>query len=123
MALEKGKLKKSLKILNEAIKFFNKEKNKNEELAFLSVAKAFEVAVEYAWREMKAKVEDEGLDAPSPKAAIREAARIGMIDDAEAWIAFINARNAGVHDYFGMPDEEYVKIANEFLKSAEKIFK
>ena len=123
MALAGEKLEKSLETLKEAIDFFNNVKDDKKDIAFLSVAKAFEVSVEYAWRELKNRVEDEGLDAPSPKAAIREAARIGLIENAEAWIDFINARNAGVHDYFGMPEDEYVKIANEFLVKAKKVFK
>lgn len=114
------KLIKSLDTLSEALKHFSSEDNKK--INFLSVAKAFEIAVEYAWRELKVLVENEGLDAQSPKAAVREAARIGIIDNAEDWLDFINARNAGVHDYFGMADEEYLKLAIEFHKEAAKVF-
>lgn len=61
MASEDSKLKKSLETLEEAL-----EKHKpNEKLSFLAIAKAFEVSVEYSWRELRKLVEDEGLDAPS----------------------------------------------------------
>ena len=62
------------------------------------------------------------MEAPSPKGVIREAARLGIIKDAESWIGFINARNAGVHDYFGMGEDEYAQIAQSFLEKARKIF-
>jgi len=120
MASNKEKLVKSLETLKKAINHFNESKNK--EIDFLSVAKAFEVSVEYAWRELRAQVEDEGLEAQSPKAAIREAARLNIISEAEQWLDFINARNAGVHDYFGMTDQEYLDIAKEFCKEASKVF-
>lgn len=118
MASKENKLRKSLKTLQEALKKFKKD----DELSFLAVAKAFEISVEYSWRELKRIVEDEGLDAPSPKAAIREAARLGKLDDAEGWIEFVNVRNAGIHDYFGMGEEEYIEIAEDFLKHAKEVF-
>ncbi|PIU54682.1 MAG: hypothetical protein COS89_09555 [Deltaproteobacteria bacterium CG07_land_8_20_14_0_80_38_7] len=120
MASNNAKLVKSLDTLKQAMSCFKKADNKN--IAFLGVAKAFEIAVEYAWRELKTLVENEGLEVQSPKAAVREAARIGIISKAEYWLDFIDARNAGVHDYFGMTDEEYLKIATEFYKEASKVF-
>jgi len=123
MASDSAKLIKALETLGKAIDHINAIDDGEKDLAFLSVAKAFEVAVEYAWRSLREMVEDEGLDAPSPKAAVREAARLGIIDNPESWIEYINARNAGVHDYFGMTNEEYVKIAKEFLLNVKKLWK
>lgn len=113
---------KSLDILADALRAYKKTKE-TDFLMFLSVSKAFEIAVEYSWREFKKIVEDEGLDAPSPKGAVRGMARIGRIDNPEKWIEYITARNAGVHDYFGTTQNEYVKIAQEFLNDAMKVFK
>ena len=96
-------------------------KAKNEKrLAFLALSKAFEVAVEYSWKELKAKVVDEGLDPQSPKATIRDAAQVGFIDNPGAWLVYINTRNAAVHDYFSLPEKEYVAVACEFLGNARK---
>lgn len=118
----KEKLIKSLDNLKDALAFYKNAKAGEKEVAFLSLSKAFEVAVEYSWRKLKMMVEDEGLEAPSPKSAIREAARLNIIRDAESWIDFINARNAGVHDYFGMSKDEYYQIARNFLEQARKVF-
>lgn len=122
MASRRSKLAVSLDILADALKAYKKTKD-GDFLVFLSVSKAFEVAVEYSWREFKKIVEDEGLDAPSPKGAVRGMARIGRIGNPEKWIEYINARNAGVHDYFGTTQDGYVGIAREFLGDARKVFK
>lgn len=119
MASKNLKLKRALDTLGRALTVFNKTKDK--ELAFLCVAKAFEIAVEYAWRNLRDQVEAEGVEALSPKAAVREAARLKLIDNPESWIEFINARNAGVHDYFGMGEKDYVDIAKDFLSAAKKL--
>jgi nucleotidyltransferase substrate binding protein (TIGR01987 family) len=115
------KLTRALDTLQKAISYHAQE-SQHQDLSFLSVAKAFEVAVEYAWRELKQRVQEEGLDVLSPKAAIREAARLGMIEQAETWLDYVQARNAGVHDYFSMSNDEYVAIAKEFLESAIRVF-
>ena len=122
MDYENVKLKRSLETLGEALRYLDKSVSGERRILFLSVAKAFETALEYSWRELQRRIEDEGLDAPSPQATIREAARLGLIDSAEKWIEFVNARNAGVHDYFGTTDEEYISIAREFLMNSKKAF-
>ena len=106
--------------LRQAIRLYDEGKLE-EDLAFLTLAKAFEVLVEYAWKELKRKVEDEGLDAASPKEAVRQAARLKMIEGPEKWIDCINARNDSVHDYFGIPREDYLSLAKEFLILAERV--
>jgi hypothetical protein len=80
------------------------------------LSKAFEILVEYAWKELKFRVEDSGLFAPSPKEAVRQAATMGLISDPEKWIAIINARNDSVHDYFTVPEKDYVSLASELLR-------
>lgn len=120
MASEKDKpLEESLRNLSAAISHYRK-REKGDPLPLLAMTKAFEVAVEYAWRHLKKRVEDEGLDCPSPKAAVREAARIGIIADPSLYVEAINARNASVHDYFGISDEEFLNLAERFLKHASK---
>jgi nucleotidyltransferase substrate binding protein (TIGR01987 family) len=123
MASKNIKLIKSLDALKEALSNIESVNVDKENLAFLSLAKAFEVAVEYGWKQLQTIVEGEGLEAPSPKASIRESARLGLIDDAKAWIDYINTRNASVHDYFGMSQDEYIQIAKDFLSDARKAFK
>lgn len=114
----KTKLPKAAKNLEEALKFYD---GKPTELNFLALSKAFEILVEYAWRLLKEKVENEGLDAPSPKMAVKEAARLSLITEPEKWLDCIDARNDSVHDYFGISKNEYVRFAKGFLLLAQKI--
>ena len=115
-----AKLSESLGHLREARQAFA-HRRKGDALPLLALTKAFEIAVEYAWRELKRQAEDEGLDVPSPKSAVRQAARLGWISDPEAWMEMIEARNASVHDYFGIGEADFVKLAGKFLALAEKI--
>jgi len=85
-------------------------------LSFLALSKAFEVALEYGWKHIKAKVEDLGLEALSPKDAVREAARLKVIRNPEMWIKAINTRNLTVHDYFSMSEAEFLDLAKDFAK-------
>jgi len=115
MESRKQRLEESSRHLKQALKLYHKAEPDSNRLQFLTVAKAFEICVEYAWKELKRRVEDEGLDAPSPKEAVRQAARLGFISDADMWINCINARNDSVHDYFNIPEKDYVKLAETFL--------
>ncbi len=112
MESKKNKLPNAGKNLEEALKIYNKEKS---ELHFMMVSKAFEITLEYAWRELKRRVEDEGLEAPAPKMAIKEAARLHFITKPEIWLECIDARNNSVHDYFGISQAEYCELATELL--------
>lgn len=120
-ATDKEKIGSSLHKLEAALKFYDQGPDPDG-VKFLAVAKAFEVGVEYAWKELKRRVEAEGLDAITPKDAVRQAAKMGLIKSAESWIGYINARNSGVHDYWGLSEKEYLAAAREFLKEGRKIF-
>jgi len=115
-----NKLETSLAHLEEAVKAYKNADGKSE-LPFLALSKAFEIAIEYAWRELKLRVESEGLDAPSPKAAVKQAAKIGMISSPVDWLACIDARNNSVHDYFGISEKDYADLAEKFLNLAKEI--
>lgn len=98
------------------------DKAHDDELAvFLAVAKAFEISVEYSWKEFKRILEDKGVDDVfAPKDVIRKAAQAGLIDDAQKWLDYVDARNDSVHDYYAMTQSEYVSLAQAFLKDAKK---
>ena len=37
------------------------------------------------------------------------------------WLACIDARNNSVHDYFGISENDYAKLAEKFMDLAKKI--
>lgn len=115
------KLRESIGQLKSALEFYDSNL-KEPYMCFLAVSKAFEVATEHAWKELKQRVEAEGVEAVSPKDAIRQAAKMKLIKSAEEWLDYINTRNSSVHDYFGISQKDFVGLARQFLKEAEKIF-
>lgn len=117
MESKNEKLLSSIKHLEESLRQYNSKKTY---LNFLTIVKAFELVIEYAWRNLKKSVEDQGLEAESPKMAVKQAAKIGLIDNPELWIECINARNNSVHDYFSIKQEEYIDLAIELLEIMKK---
>ena len=107
--------------LKSALDAYRKAKGQGD-LPFLTLAKTLEVLTEYTWKDLKTKVEEQGLFAPSPKEAIRQAATIGIIDDPESWLRVINARNDSVHDYFNIPEKDYAALAEKFLELTQELY-
>ena len=65
-----------------------------------SVIQRFEFTVELSWKALARRLKNEGLaEAFTPKAAIREGARLGFLDDPEAWLGFLDDRNLSSHTY------------------------
>ncbi len=110
---------RSLDELNKALEYLDQDKTAHDRWVRLdAVAKRFEVSFEYLWRFLKAAGEFQGSEVPGPRPAILEAARYGWIENREGWAGFLEARNAGVHDYFGLSSEEYAGIARSFHSAA-----
>jgi len=105
----------ALQLLEAAMDLYNKEDDQKE-LHFLMVTKTFEVLVEAGWKEFKSQVEDEGMDAPSPKEAIRKAATLGLTKNPEKWIECISARNLSVHNYFRLKPSQFIELVNELIE-------
>ncbi|MBI2083185.1 MAG: nucleotidyltransferase substrate binding protein [Deltaproteobacteria bacterium] len=117
MESKKKKLLKSAQNLEEALKQYRSHET---ELNFLTLTKAFEILIEYLWRELRMMVEDQGLEAASPKMAIKQAAKLNLISNPELWMESLEARNNSVHDYFGISEENYSSLAEELLKLVKK---
>ena len=66
----------------------------------------FEYTFELAWKAGKRALAVSGIESNSPRSVIRDCAQQGWIDDAEKWLAFLNARNSASHAY-----EEKIAVA------------
>lgn len=62
-----------------------------------------------------------GLEIPSPRDAIKQAAALGLIDDVALWLEFLRVRNLVVHDYLGVPQNEYIKTTKRFFAEGKKL--
>ena len=113
------KLAEAVKDLEHALSFIKKPDS--DKVYFAAVSKNFETCFEYAWKHLKRKVTAEGVDAYSPKEVIKQAGRLGFIDEVEAWLKFLEDRNLAVHDYLGVKDEDYLKTIRAFLPEARKL--
>ena len=113
------KLLESIASFEHALSF--RKKIKEDSFYFLGLAKSFEICLEYCWKYFKKRVEDEGLEAFSPRDAIKLAGRLEIIDSVEIWLNFLETRNRAVHDYLGVPSEEYLEAIDEFAKEVKKL--
>ena len=119
---KRKKLHEAFNDLSRCLLAYEPSTESQRSITFLALTKAFEVALEYGWKELKRLVEDRGLEAYSPKDVIREAANIELIKDPKLWINCINARNLSVHDYFSLTESGIVELARMLLISANDTF-
>ncbi|MGN1224914.1 MAG: HI0074 family nucleotidyltransferase substrate-binding subunit [Ruminococcus sp.] len=76
----------------------------------------FEICFEQAWKLMKQVLEEHGRfeeKIGSPRAIIKVAYQCGMINDCEAWLELLEARNILAHTY---SDEQVLNVIRK-LKS------
>lgn len=59
----------------------------------------FEYSFEAAWKTAQRNLKAAGIDAPSPRDAIREMGRLGWIGSVEDWLDFLEKRNLTSHTY------------------------
>jgi nucleotidyltransferase substrate binding protein (TIGR01987 family) len=84
----------------------------------------FEYTYELAWKMIKRHLEWAGTsdaDSLTRKNLFREAARIGLIADAEAWFDYHEARNLTSHTYDEVLAEEVYETARRFAPDARRL--
>lgn len=116
---DKRKLIDSIKGLEHALSF--KNKIDKDEFYFSGISKSFEVCLEYTWKYLKKKTQEEGFEVYSPKEAIKYAGKMKLIDNVEKWLDFLKDRNMAVHDYLGVSDEAYLETIENFLSEVKKL--
>jgi nucleotidyltransferase substrate binding protein (TIGR01987 family) len=115
----RDKLDQALAALEHALSFEGKVKT--DAFYFGGIAKAFETAIEYAWKYFRGEAINAGFEVASPREAIKLAATIGIIDELDLWLGFLKTRNIAVHDYIGLPQDEYLEQIKLFATCAKKI--
>lgn len=63
------------------------------------VIQAFEFTFEAAWKLLKHRAAEEGLDAESPRRAILAGYKIGFVNDEVLWLEMLHDRNQTTHVY------------------------
>jgi hypothetical protein len=86
-----------------------------------ALAKTFETMFGYVWRQFKREADGAGLEAYSPRDALKCAAQLKTIDNLELWNQFLNARNLSVHDYVGMDQETVLALVHQFRDQVRRL--
>jgi nucleotidyltransferase substrate binding protein (TIGR01987 family) len=110
---------KALRTLTEAVELAEKRQLSN--LEEQGMIQGFEFTHELAWNVLKDYLEETGVSGIiGSKGATREAFRNGLIDDGEAWMEMIKARNLSSHTYNPETAEEIVEsILTRFYPAFE----
>lgn len=119
MSEKPDKLKDAIRDLEHALSF--EKKIRQDGFYFSGITKTFEVCLEYAWKYFKRRAQEEGYDAYSPRESIKIAGRLGLIDDVDRWLDFLDDRNEAVHDYIGISQTDYLKTIKSFLAAVKKL--
>lgn len=84
----------------------------------------FEYTYELAWKMIKRHLEWAGAseaDSLTRKELFREAARVGLLADAETWFEYHQARNLTSHTYDELKAEEAYTAARSFAVDARRL--
>ena len=107
--------KKGFQQLNLAVNL-----SKQRELSLLEkqgLIQAFEFTHELGWNLLKDYLEFQGnQEDRGSRDAIREALKVGLIDDGELWMETIKARNLTFHTYSEeLAENAFTSISNEYI--------
>jgi nucleotidyltransferase substrate binding protein (TIGR01987 family) len=111
-------LKKALNRLSEALAL-----PKND-IVRDSVIQRFEFTVELSWKALQKFLKASGIsEGLTPKNVFREAAKLNLVNDPEAWIKFIDDRNLSSHTYRESIAEKVYATAQKLPPFAEALLK
>jgi nucleotidyltransferase substrate binding protein (TIGR01987 family) len=68
-------------------------------LALDATIQRFEFSFELFWKTLRVMLQQEGIEAASPRQVIKEAYAVGWLDNEEAWLTMLEARNLSAHVY------------------------
>lgn len=112
---EKKKIRRFLHDLGKAldrlkeVSAISLEKN---DLAVEATIQCFEFSFELFWKTLKILLQEEGIQAKSPKQVLSEAYTLGLINENDSWVALLDARNLTSHIY----NEQKAKEVYERIK-------
>ena len=73
----------------------------------------FEFSFELAWKAVSSYARSEGLEARSPREALRVAHRLAWIDDEDLWLRMLDDRNRTTHTYNeSVAEEIFARLAS-----------
>lgn len=119
-AISKNEFEKALVALEEAYSECVRHTpgSKPYKLIRDATIQRFEFCIELAW---KIAIKTLGSVISSPKPALREMLKAGLIADIESWFDFIDARNKSSHTYDENIAAEVFSCINAFINAARDL--
>lgn len=99
---EKKKIKRFLHDLGKALdrlKEVSAISLEENDLAIEATIQCFEFSFELFWKTLRELLQEEGIQANSPKRVLSEAYTQGWINEHDSWVALLDARNLTSHVY------------------------
>lgn len=94
----------------------------NDELEKDGVIQRFEFTFEILWKTIKLFLKHQGVDVKTPRECLKEAFRIGIIDDEENFLDMLEDRNVTTHLYDKEESEQiFIRIKNNYILSFENV--
>jgi len=98
--LQKERFRERLHLFRRAVdRLANALAQPKNEFLRDSAIQRFEFTFELAWKVLKEYLELQGLEARSPKAAIRGAFQVGLLPEDPGWLEMLELRNLTSHTY------------------------
>lgn len=75
-----------------------------------AVIQRFEFTFELTWKSLSTFLKEDGIEFKGIKSLLRDAARIGLLDEPEVWFTYLEARNLTTHTYdLEIAEKVYIK--------------
>lgn len=81
----------------------------------------FKITFELTWKLLNVLVRESIQEVYGPKNTLREAVKLGFIENIEKWFEFLDARNLTTHTYEEETAEEVYKTAVQFNVEVEML--
>lgn len=99
------------------------EKNSLNEIERGGLIQFFEVAFELAWKTLKDYLEYEGIKTKGARDTIKQAFKLGIIDDGHTWLEALEDRNLTVHTYDQLISLNVEKLLkNKYFDILKKLY-
>lgn len=120
MGTSADEFEKALITLKEALKFVDQSQSNESQFKIARDAciHRFEYCIELAWKTAMKKL---GSQTKFAKPAVREMARADLIESAELWLDFIQARNDTSHSYDEATAKNVFSQIQKFAPAAETL--
>ncbi|MBU1088982.1 nucleotidyltransferase substrate binding protein [Patescibacteria group bacterium] len=88
----------------------------------LATIQIFEITFELSWKYIQQILQFSGvIPFNSPRKIIRQAGKVGLVDDVTAWLNLVDARNITVHTYDEYSANQVYKKLNSVPELVDKL--